>query len=365
MGGFFERENGSQRINGRMFEYAHWNLGYAESVRLSDEDAVEQLRAVGERILATGITSIQVMPMLPLERYLSLLAQADLPIRVRAIRFPTTSPAGRHVEEGLGVPIPEELEDRVRVSGTKWIVDGTPLERGAALRLPYADSPTESGRLNFEPREIRSMLRESVESNDPLLLHIVGDRGIEILFDSMEAMQAVDWPARRVRIEHGDTLSGDLIERARRLGVIVVQNPTHFAMPQFMLPRFGKDRPVGTFRSLLDGGIPIAIGSDGPPDPWLDVMLAVIHPTMPGEAITVEEAVIAYTLGAAFAEFREDEKGSLTPGKLADLVVLSQDPFSVTPDALPATSSVLTMIGGEIVLDAGVVADLERGGGGS
>jgi len=86
---------------------------------------------------------------------------------------------------------------------------------------------------------------------------------------------------------------------------------------------------------------------------------------MPGEAITVEEAVIAYTLGGAFAEFQEDEKGSLTPGKLADLVVLSQDPFSVAPDALPATSSVLTMIGGEIVLDAGVVADLERGGGGS
>ena len=355
MGGFFEREDGSQLINGRMFEYAQWNLAYAESVRLSDEDAVEQMRALGERMLATGITSMQNMPLLPLERYLSLLEQADLPIRVRAIRFPTTSPSGRRIEEGLGVGVPSTLVSRARVSGTKWIVDGTPLERGAALRRPYADSPTESGKLNFPPEEIRAMLRESLESDDPLLLHIVGDQGLELLFDSMEAMESVDWPVRRVRIEHGDTLSGDLIERARRLGVIVVQNPTHFAMPQFMVARFGEDRPVGTLRSLVDAGIPIAIGSDGPPDPWLDVMLATIHPTQPAEAITLEEAITAYTLGAAFAESQEDEKGSLTPGKLADLAVLSQDPFSVLTDALPATTSVLTMIGGEIVYDTGVI----------
>jgi len=186
-------------------------------------------------------------------------------------------------------------------------------------------------------------------------LHVAGDRAIEILFDAMDAMEGVDWPSKRIRLEHGDGLTDDLIERAVRLGVVVVQNPTHFALAEFMHSRLGPGRGFFRMRSLIDAGIPVALGSDGPPNPWLDVMLAVIHPTNPAEALSVGQAIEAYTRGAAYAEFQEHEKGTLAPGMLADIAVLSQDVFSVPPDAIPATESVLTLIGGQIVHDAGVL----------
>lgn len=99
----------------------------------------------------------------------------------------------------------------------------------------------------------------------------------------------------------------------------------------------------------------MAFGSDGPFNPYLNIMLASVDPDRPREAITREQAVTAYTLTAAYAEFAEKDKGSLEPGKLADLAVLSQDIFHVPPDDLPKTESVLTMVGGKIVYDAKVI----------
>ena len=109
-------------------------------------------------------------------------------------------------------------------------------------------------------------------------------------------------------------------------------------------------------RALLDAGIPLAIGSDGPNNPYLNIMLASTYRGKPTQALTREQAVIAYTLTAAYAEFAEKDKGSLEPGKLADLAVLSQDIFRVPTEDLPKTVSVLTMVGGHIVYDANVVS---------
>lgn len=105
-------------------------------------------------------------------------------------------------------------------------------------------------------------------------------------------------------------------------------------------------------RSLLAAGVPLALGSDGPASPFLNILLAVTHPVTPGEAITREQAVEAYTRGSAWVEFAEREKGTLAPGMLADLAVLSQDIFTVEPARLPATASVLTIVGGRVVYDA-------------
>jgi predicted amidohydrolase YtcJ len=96
----------------------------------------------------------------------------------------------------------------------------------------------------------------------------------------------------------------------------------------------------------------VALGSDGPMNPYLNIMLASTHPNRPSEALSREQAVIAYTLTSAYAEFTEKDKGSLESGKLADLTVLSQDIFSVPPQELPKTESILTMVGGKIVYDA-------------
>ena len=153
--------------------------------------------------------------------------------------------------------------------------------------------------------------------------------------------------ARRVRIEHGDGLFPDLIPRAKALGVVVVQNPTHFAVVGEDVLKIGQ--PV---RTLLATGIPVALGSDGPLNPFLNIMLAVTHPHQHSEGITREQAVIAYTRTSAYAEFAEKDKGTLVPGKLADLTVLSQDIFVVPLPSLPQTKSLLTLVGGQVAYDA-------------
>jgi predicted amidohydrolase YtcJ len=166
---------------------------------------------------------------------------------------------------------------------------------------------------------------------------------------AMEQHPGVDWKSRRVRFEHGDAIAGDLIPRALAMGVIVVQNPTHFSLVDLIAARYGAETPFFPLRTLLEAGIPVALGSDGPFNPYLNIMLASIDPVHPTEAITREQAVEAYTHGSAYAAFMENGTGRLEPGKLADLAVLSQDIFTVSPDRLPATESVLTIIGGQIV----------------
>ena len=155
-----------------------------------------------------------------------------------------------------------------------------------------------------------------------------------------------------MRVEHGDFI-GNYLSDAKRLGVIVVQNPSHFMITDIVRARYGAERLKNfqAFRSLIEAGIPVAIGSDGPINPWLNIMFATMHPTNPKEAITVEQALIAYTRGSARAEFEEHEKGTIAVGALADLAVLSQDIFKVLPPDLPKTESVLTIIDGRVVYE--------------
>ena len=103
---------------------------------------------------------------------------------------------------------------------------------------------------------------------------------------------------------------------------------------------------------LLAGGIPLACGSDGPTNAYLDIMFATNPGNRPSEAITREQAVTAYTLTSAYAEFQEKVKGTLEPGKLADIAVLSQDIFTVPAPELPKTTARLTMVGGKVVYEA-------------
>jgi len=162
----------------------------------------------------------------------------------------------------------------------------------------------------------------------------------------------VDWKSKRVRIEHADGVTDDLVQRAQRLGVVLVLNPTHFAPPEMIFARYSPNTHFFAFRSYIEAGIPVALGSDGPMNPFLNVMLASMHPSRPMEAVSLETAVRAYTLGSAFAEFAEHDKGTLVKGRLADLTVLSRDIFAAPIAQLPETRSVLTIIGGKIVHDA-------------
>jgi predicted amidohydrolase YtcJ len=278
-----------------------------------------------------------------------LLAAVDSPIRVRVIPYPFTDRTGRLAP--IHPSVPARISDRVRVDGLKWLLDGTPIERSAALRKPYADDPSCSGAMNFSASELRAILDEVQQRKVQLMVHAVGDRTTQAFLSAMEQSGgAAVWAARRVRIEHGDGILPDLIPSVRQLGVVVVANPTHLTLGAVSLHRFGADgvKTRQPIRALRQAGIPLAIGSDGAMNPFLNLMLASTYPARPGDALTREEAVTAYTATAAYAEFEENEKGTLESGKLADIAVLSQDVLKASAQDLPRTESVLTIIGGKI-----------------
>lgn len=356
VGGHFVRA-GDGKLTGLVFEYAKFPLNRRRCDMATDEEALQQTRDFFKDAVRLGITSVQSMSLpAGAERCLFLYENAPTPIRMRVIRMALTSSSGRDTKEGRSLP--RNPTPLITVSGTKWLLDGSPIERTAALRKPYSDRPSTSGELDFSGKEMEAMLREALENNDQLLVHAVGDRSTETFLNAMDATGGKQvWSKRRVRIEHGDGVMPDLIARTKELGLVVVENPTHFTLRELFLKRFGGDRTdqMQPLRSLLESGIPLALGSDGPNNPYLNIMLASIYPGKPREAITREQAVVAYTLGSAYAEFSEKDKGSLEAGKLADLAVLSQDIFSVPPQDLPNTESVLTIVGGKIVYDGKVV----------
>jgi hypothetical protein len=187
------------------------------------------------------------------------------------------------------------------------------------------------------------------------MIHVTADRSAQQLLDQMDATGGEKvWANRRVRVEHGDGLMGDLIPRARKLGVIVAKNPM-YVIGDVNLRRLGPERAAvwNPCRSLLEAGIPVVLASDGAPsfpfsNPFLNIQIATIYPANPKEAITREQALIAFTRTAAYSVFAEDRLGTLEVGKQADLAVLSQDIFKVSNDDLPKTESVLTIVGGKI-----------------
>jgi predicted amidohydrolase YtcJ len=352
-GGKFVRGSDG-KLTGRIFEYAQFRMSRRLSELVSDEEAVQQLNDVFVHSARLGITTIQNMsnPITD-NRAAALLEKSSPPIRIRLIWFGLTDQHGRVLRDRRDLPPhPARL---VTVSGTKWILDGTPVEHSAAMRKPYADHPETSGELNFSETEMEDILRESLQRKDQLMVHVVGDRTVETFLNAMNATGGEKvWAQHRVRFEHGDGIMPDLVPAVKRLGVVEVQNPTHLSLD---IARWGPgraehDQPM---RSLLTAGVPLALGSDGADNPFLNVMLATTYEDKPGEALTREQAIIAYTLTSAYSEFAEKDKGSLEPGKLADLAVLSQNIFEIPAEDLPKTESVMTIVGGKIVYDARVV----------
>jgi predicted amidohydrolase YtcJ len=357
LGGRFLRSPDSAKLTGVAFEYAAFRFHRAITALASEPEALQQMRAFLSEATRLGITSVQDMSLpAGAERCVGLLEKAPTPIRVRVMRMAGTTSNARDTKEGRSLP--RNPTPLITVSGTKWVLDGSPIESSAAMRKPYADNPKSSGWLNFNEKEMEAMLRESLENDDQLLVHIVGDRTTEAFLMAMEATGGKTvWENRRVRIEHGDGVMPDLVSRTKALGVVVVENPTHVTIRELLVKRYGVERAdeMQPLRSLLDASIPLAFGSDGPNNPYLNIMLASIYPGKPKEALTREQAVTAYTLTSAYAEFAEKDKGSLEPRKLADLAVLSQDIFTIPPQDLPKTESVLTLVGGNIVHDAHAV----------
>jgi len=331
-GGRFGR-NADGTLNGRVFEYAEYAvLRKISKLTQQPGDLRNALQDFVDEAIRFGITSVQAMPISEDNTaFAAALAEINPPLRIRNIFFPLS----------LQPALPREPFLVKGTDGVKWILDGTPVEKGAAIRTPYPDGGG-SGQLNFT--SFTGVIKAGLAAHQQLLFHAAGDLTTATLLTEMQNTPGVNWPAARPRIEHGDGLLPDLDAQARNLGVVVVINPSHF-FARSLYPAGGFMRA----KSLLKVPLTVAIGSDGPLNPYLNIMMAVSRADgNRREELTREEAVAAYTLGSALAENRDD-KGVIAKDKLADIAVLSQNIFSVPLDQLPLTFSKLTIIGGKIV----------------
>ena len=348
-GGWFGRADG--RLTGLAHEYANYRLVQRLSMRPDRAAQVKAMQAFAAEAASFGITTVQaMMTAFPAADAASWVESANLPVRMRLIDMPMTAmkewrePAGRRVK--LSSPT-------VTVSGTKWILDGTPVERLALLRAPYADAKT-SGQANVTGVELREFLRRAYDAKEQPMLHVVGDGAIALALDSLQDTGASRWLTLRPRLEHADMLHGPDLARAARIGAVVVQNPSHFMIAPLLQQRWGAERMSRTdvVKDAIAAGVPFAIGSDGPLNPFLNMMFAAMNPANPSQALTVEQALAAYTRGSAFAELAERQKGTIASGMLADVALLSQDIFKIPLQDLPRTTSLLTIVNGRIVHEA-------------
>lgn len=345
------------RLDGRAHEYAVAWIVRRLAAQATDAEAATGLRAFAREALALGITSVQVISAdEPTVDAVRRLREADTPLRWRIVRWPMPSETPGGVWSDTKPFLPPQPAARVRVSGLAWLVDGTPIERSAFLREPYADAPAVRGEPNMDAQRLRQIVGWAYGSEDPLHVLATGDAAIDAVLTAMEETGVpMVWQRKRPRIEHGDLLTADLRARARALGVVVVQTPARLTPPDVMRARLGARAADATpMKTLLAEGLPLAMGSDGTLNPYLNILFAT-RPARPEEALSRAEAVAAYTRGSAYAELAERDKGMLAPGALADLAVLSADPFAVSDAALPAIASVYTLVGGRVAHDAGVL----------
>jgi len=333
LGGWYERD-ATGRPTGSLLEYVAWEAQRRLYSSAPDSVLVPLFRRYAEERLQYGVTSVQAMTgHFDAATTARVTRAARLPIRLRVVPYPMPDAPGRGMTEWRAIA--RQPAPRVTVTGVKYALDGTPIEQLALERAAYRGRPGWHGRLDFPVDTIRAILREALEGDEPLMLHVVGDSTTLLVLSMMESLAPPGaWRAKRVRIEHGRGITGDAIARAARLGIVIAQ------------PRDG-----APLRSWRAAGIPVAYGSDDVANPWIAVADAVTSARNPAEAVSRETAIAIATRGAAYAEFAERAKGTLAPGMLADLAVLSQDVFTVPVAALPATRSVLTIVGGKIVHD--------------
>lgn len=256
----------------------------------------------------------------------------------------------------------------LRLGAIKGFADGSLGSRTAYMFEPFNDDPNNRGILSDEMHPVegmRSRLMKADAAGLQICVHAIGDHAISIVLDIYsDIAKANRQRDRRFRIEHAQHMAAKDFERFAKLKVIASVQPSQAIDDgRWAEPRLGHDRASRTyaFRTFLDNGVPLAFGTDWPVislDPMLTIYAAVTRATLDGkhpdgwfpeQKLTVAEAVEAYTIGSAFAEFQEKDKGSITPGKLADMVILSDDIFKIRPELIRKVKVETTIVAGKMV----------------
>lgn len=262
-------------------------------------------------------------------------------------------------------------DDWIDAGAVKFMVDGVVESHTAAMLEPYSDDPSLKGKPFWEPANYNAAVAELDKRGLQLFTHAIGDYGVRMALDAYEGAEQHNHKRdRRPRIEHIETISAADIPRFGKLGVIASMEPLHSYPNADTLDVWarntGPDRAsrAWAWKSIADGGGHLTFGSDWPVvtlSPWEGIQTAVTRQTaegtpasgfVPEQRLTVEQAVNAYTLGAAFSGRREKTEGSLEEGKLADLIIISQNIFDINPRKIAATKVIATIVGGRLVYQA-------------
>jgi predicted amidohydrolase YtcJ len=320
------------------------------------EDAA--LRSAMNYVASHGVTSVHDVngTMDVFDRF---HASGELITRIYA-SMPLTrwqEAAGRIRTRGSG-------DEWLRTGGVKGFMDGSLGSHTAAFLEPYDDTPGDAGFLVIEPDTILGLIRDADEAGLQMLIHAIGDLAIRELLDIFEQVAGENGPRdRRFRIEHAQHIAPVDISRFAELGVIASMQPYHAIDDGRWAGRYIGDRIATTyaFRSLADANAHIAFGSDwfvAPPTPLEGIYAAVTRRTLDGanpdgwvpeQKITVEEALRFYTREGAYASFEEELKGTIEPGKLADLVFIDRNLTETDPVQIRDAQIVRTMVGGKTV----------------
>ena len=259
-------------------------------------------------------------------------------------------------------PTPWLYDDRLRLGGVKLVVDGALGSRGAWLKAPYADAPTERGLQLLTSAQLRNQMSRAAMDGFQLAIHAIGDMANAEVLDAIDELGPTYKGDRRWRIEHAQIVDPVDLRRFTVNGIIASMQPQHATSDWKMAEqRLGAARLTGAYawRTLLDNKVPLAFGSDvpvEPADPFIGLKSALTRTDargepfggwMPAQRVTLAEALRAYTRGAAFAGFAEQKFGNLEPGQRADFLILDRDLELASPADLPATQILEVWISGK------------------
>jgi hypothetical protein len=326
-------------------------------------DAIERrLRAAAKVAIEAGITGVHDMGISDSTAavYEKLAAANELPLRVYAFLSGDAGDLAR-VRQA-----PEAPTGRFVMRAVKYFADGALGSRGARLYEEYEDDDGNRGLWVTEPDALSSAVETAVGAGWQVGVHAIGDAAIGATLDAfLRAEKKFAGGDHRLRVEHTQVIAPQDIPRMVEAKAIASMQPTHATSDMPWAPqRVGGDRIKGAYawRTMLKKGIPLAFGSDFPVEevaPVLGLYAAVTRQDiagdppegwMPAQRLTLDEAIAAFTTGAAYAEFAEDKRGMIAVGKLADLTVFDR---ALEPDrSLLATKVAYTIVGGKIEFEA-------------
>ncbi len=364
-GGAYGRDPGTGRLNGILYEQAEFAYVFEGTngqppimPALSLKERMKGIRLASDRYLSSGITGVHdaLVSAQTLETYQESFKSGELKLRVYMLISVEYLPHLRALSLRTGFG-----NEWLKIGGIKILADGAIAGRTAYLSEPYVGSQ-ERGILAVESEEVlHELIRKGHEAGFQVCVHANGDRVIEMALNGFEeALSQLPRKDHRHRLEHCTVVTPEILKRIRKLKLLVTPFGSYIHHHgEKMIPYYGARRVEMMFahRSFLDYGIGVSGASDnpcGPYEPLLAIQSCVTRKSAAGEVlaakqrITVEEAIGLYTMASAYASFEENVKGSITPGKLADLVVFGEDPRRVDPDEIKDIPVEMTIVGGEV-----------------